>query len=125
MSVGSEEKIMCHTSVRVHLIILITWILTDARKPKKIQKKKKLVEKLEFSIDSIIKIPRKRNLLWWKSEANFFITPACTCTAVSKVIRSSHNTSFICWKHMHMQISCEPVVQPCNDFEILRHTSKG
>ena len=38
-SVGSEEKIICHKSVRVHVFILITWILTDTRKSKNIQKK--------------------------------------------------------------------------------------
>ena len=38
---------------------------------------------------------------------------------------SSHNPSFICWKQMHMQISCKPIVQAYNDFEILMHTSKG
>ena len=38
MSVGSEEKIMCHTSARVHTIFLITLILTDTRKSKNIQK---------------------------------------------------------------------------------------
>ena len=38
MSVGSEEKIMCHTSARVHTIILITLILTDTRKSRNIQK---------------------------------------------------------------------------------------
>ena len=26
---------------------------------------------------------------------------------------------------MHMQISSKPVVQACNDFEILMHTLKG
>ena len=36
MSIGSEEKIMCHTSVRVHVIILITWILTGAGESNKI-----------------------------------------------------------------------------------------
>ena len=36
-----------------------------------------------------------------------------------------HNPGFICWKQTHMQISCKPVVQACNDFEILMHTSKG
>ena len=34
---GSEEK-MCHTSARSHVIILITWILTDTRRSKNIQK---------------------------------------------------------------------------------------
>ena len=42
MSVRSEEKITYHTSVRVHLIILITWILTDAKESKNIQKKEKI-----------------------------------------------------------------------------------
>ena len=36
---GSEEKIIYHTSARVHVIILITWILTDIRRSKNIQKK--------------------------------------------------------------------------------------
>ena len=36
---GSEEKIICHTSARFHVIILITWILTDTRRSKNIQKK--------------------------------------------------------------------------------------
>ena len=39
MSVESEEKVMCLTSVRVHVLILITWILTDTRKSKNIQEK--------------------------------------------------------------------------------------
>ena len=42
MSVRSEEKITYHTSVRVRLIILITWILTDAKESKNIQKKEKI-----------------------------------------------------------------------------------
>ena len=28
MLAGSEEKIICHTSARFHVIILITWMLT-------------------------------------------------------------------------------------------------
>ena len=32
---------------------------------------------------------------------------------------------FTCWKPTHMQISCKPVVQACDDFEISMHTSKG
>ena len=43
--------------------------------------------------------------------------------ARSKVNWSSHNPGFICWKHM--QISSKPVVQACDNFEILMHTSKG
>ena len=77
------------------------------------KRKEDLVEKLEFSIGRIIKIPRKRIVYQWKSEANFFFTtPACTCTctAGSKVIQSSHNPSFICWKHSHIQISCKPLM---------------
>ena len=34
---GSEEKIICHTSARIHVIILITSILTDTRRSKNIQ----------------------------------------------------------------------------------------
>ena len=41
----------------------------------------------------------------------------------SKVIRRSHNPRFICSKHM--QIPSNSVVQTCDDFEILMHTSKG
>ena len=43
----SEEKIMCCTSARFHIIILTTWILTDTKRSENIQKKIKLVEKLE------------------------------------------------------------------------------
>ena len=44
--------------------------------------------------------------------------PVPQCTTHSKVICGGHNPSFICWKHMHMQISFKPVVQACDDFEI-------
>ena len=66
MSVGSEEKIICYKSVRVQVIILITWILTDTRKSKNYQKKIKFGWKLEISIGRIIMIPRKRNVYLWK-----------------------------------------------------------
>ena len=36
-----------------------------------------------------------------KAKETFFTTPACTYI---NVFWSSHSTSFICWKHMHMQI---------------------
>ena len=62
MSVRSEEKIMCQTSVRVHFIILITWILADAKKSRNSQTRENLVEKLEFSIGGKIKIIRKWNV---------------------------------------------------------------
>ena len=32
-------------------------------------------------------------------------------------------SGFMCWKHM--QICSKPVVQACDDFQILMHTSKG
>ena len=48
MSLGSQEKIVCHTSVRVHLIISVTWILTDAKESKNIQKKRKFGWKLRI-----------------------------------------------------------------------------
>ena len=57
-------------------------------------------------------------------KAFLLTTPACTCAARSKVIRSSRTPGFICWKHTNMQISSKPVVQACDDFEILMHTSK-
>ena len=58
-----------------------------------------------------------------KVKQTFFTTPACTCMARSKVIRRSYNPGFIRCKHIHMQISSVSVVQACNDFEILMHTS--
>ena len=54
---GSEGKIMYHSSARFHVIILFTWIFTDTRKSKNIQKNLwNLVEKLDFSIGWINKI---------------------------------------------------------------------
>ena len=44
----SEEKIMCHTSARFHVIILITWILTDTKGSKNIQKKRKFGWKIRI-----------------------------------------------------------------------------
>ena len=32
MLVGSEEKIMCPTSARFNVIILIAWIITDTKR---------------------------------------------------------------------------------------------
>ena len=47
---GSEGKIMYHSSARFHVIILFTWIFTDTRRSKNIQKNLwNLVEKLDFS----------------------------------------------------------------------------
>ena len=48
-------KIMYHTSARFHAIKIITWILTETRRCKNIQKKVKLVEKLDFHIGQINK----------------------------------------------------------------------
>ena len=48
MLVESEEKVMCLTSVRVHVLILITWILTDTRKSKNIQEKIKFGRKIRI-----------------------------------------------------------------------------
>ena len=45
---GSEEKIMCHTSARFHVIILITWLLTVTRRSKNIQKKIKFGWKIRI-----------------------------------------------------------------------------
>ena len=59
---GSEEKLMCHTSAIFHVIILITWILTDTRRSNNIQKKIKFGWKIDFSIGQIHKILRKRSV---------------------------------------------------------------
>ena len=48
MSRGSEENIMCHIPARFHVIILITWILTDTRRSKNIQKKRKFGWKIRI-----------------------------------------------------------------------------
>ena len=45
---GPEEKTMCHTSARFQVIILITWILTETRKLKNIQKKIKFSGKIRI-----------------------------------------------------------------------------
>lgn len=54
-------KIICHTSARFDVIILITRILTDTSRSGNI-KEKNLVEKLEFSTGWINKVLRKRNV---------------------------------------------------------------
>ena len=51
---------MCHTSVRFHVIILITQMFTDTRRP--FSKENKMVENFEFSIGQIHKILRERNV---------------------------------------------------------------
>ena len=59
---GSEEKLMCHTSTTFHVIILITWILTDTRRSNNIQKKIKFGWKINFSRGQIHKILWKRSV---------------------------------------------------------------
>ena len=46
MLVGSKEKIMYQTFARFHGIILITWIWTDTKRSKNIQKNVKFVWKI-------------------------------------------------------------------------------
>ena len=53
---------MYQTSARFDVIVLITWILTDTRRSKNIQKNETLFEKLELSIGQINKVLRKTNL---------------------------------------------------------------
>ena len=65
------------------------------------KKRENLVENLEFSIGGKIKIENEM-CTNEKAKQTFFTTPACTCTADSKVIQISHNPGFVCWKHMHM-----------------------
>ena len=45
---GSEEKLICHTSARFHIIILITRMLTNTRRSKNIQKKIKFGWKIRI-----------------------------------------------------------------------------
>ena len=45
---GSEEKLMCHTYARFHVIILIRQILTDTWRSKNIQKNIKFVSKIRI-----------------------------------------------------------------------------
>ena len=52
----------------------------------------------------------KKKFVLMKKLSNLFTTPACTRMAPSKVIWSSHNPGFKCWKHTRMQISYKPVV---------------
>ena len=82
---------MCHTSVRSHVIILVTWILTDTRKSKNIPKKIKFGWKIRIQL-------RPDNQDSWKKEMctnEKAGQTACTCTACGKVIRRSHNPGFI------------------------------
>ena len=70
MSVQSLHMMKCQeisgkmyqTSARFDVIVLITWILTDTRRSKTIQKNETLFEKLELSIGQIDKVLRKTNL---------------------------------------------------------------
>ena len=62
---------MCHTSARFHVIILITWILTDLEDIRIFKKEENLIEKLEFSIGQINKILRKEMCTNEKAKQNF------------------------------------------------------
>ena len=48
MLVRSEEKIMYQTSAGFHEIVLITWVLTDTRRSKNIQKNLKFVWEIKI-----------------------------------------------------------------------------
>ena len=67
----SEEKIMCHTSARFRVIILITWILTDLEDIRIFKREENLIEKLEFSMGQINKIPRKEMCTNEKAKQTF------------------------------------------------------
>ena len=75
---------MYQTSARSDVIILITWILTDSKRSKNIEKNVKLFEKLELSVGQINKTLRNRNVYQWKKLSNLF-------------------TGFLGWKHTHAE----------------------
>ena len=62
---------MCHTSARFHVIILITWILTDLEDIRIFKREENLIEKLEFSIGQINKILRKEMCTKEKAKQTF------------------------------------------------------
>ena len=74
---------MCHTSTTFHVIILITWILTDTRRSNNIQKRIKFGWKVNFSIGRIHKILRKEMSTNEKARQTFLTTPASTCMVKS------------------------------------------
>ena len=61
MLVRSEKK-LCHASARFHVIILITWILTDIRRAKNIQTNIKFGWRIRIQHRPDKKILRKRNV---------------------------------------------------------------
>ena len=73
---------MYQTSARFDVIILITWILTDTRRSKNIQKNVNFVGKIRTQQRLNNKILRKRNVYYWKKLSNLL-------------------TGFVCWKHTH------------------------
>ena len=74
---------MCHTSTTFHVIILITWILTDTRRSNNIQKKITFGWKVNFNIGRIHKILRKEMSTNEKARQTFLTTPASTCMVKS------------------------------------------
>ena len=82
---------MYQTSARVHVIILITWILIDTRRSKNIQKNVKFVWKNRTQRRPNKQDSLKKNVYKWKKLSNLL-------------------TGFICWKHTHMRILYKPVV---------------
>ena len=73
---------MYQTSARFDVIILITWILTDTRRSKNIQKNVNFVGKIRTQQRLNNKILRKRNVYYWKKLSNLL-------------------AGFVCWKHTH------------------------
>ena len=98
---------MYQTSARFDVILLITWILTDTRRSKNIQKNVNFVGKSRNQQRLNNKILRKRNVYKWKKVKQPFYRFCMLKT------------------HTHMQISYKPVVQAYHNFKIFMHTSKG
>ena len=68
MLVGSEEKIMCHTSARFQVIILITWT-SDTKD----ESKNKIADKYITSLLGDKKNPHKD--IFHACNKSFYITP--------------------------------------------------
>ena len=98
-NISRIRRKMYQISARFHVVILITWIFTDTRRSKNIQKNVKFVWKIRTQHRPNRQGKKLSNLL----------------------------TGFICWKHTHIFKFLINLwfKHACYDFKILMHTSKG
>ena len=99
---GGSEEVKCYTSAKFHVSVLVTWILTDTRRFKNIQKETKFGWK--------IRIQQRPDKQTNEKDKQTFLQHLPIL--VWHVVKSFEVfiSQFICWKHMHMQISYRPVV---------------